>query len=233
MLQAYQVAPAKEAVASWLRHMLDPVIAACRFRSPPAIAIELRPTGDWRGWCSSLDMAPDGRVCLSGRARFWSRRDLIATYLHECAHRLLPGHEHDPAFACLNTSLLLRTDAAGLTNNAASTCTNLYNVSDLPEQLADEPDQGLGRSIGWAVLNARDLAVTDLDAEDLAAEVVRRFELWVAEVAGEPARRAPRVRQVARQQEVVERLKEKVWILTVAVGVLSVLVVSILWIGLK
>ena len=128
-------------------------------------------------------MAPDGRITLSGRARFWSRRELIAPYLHECAHRHLPGHGHDPAFASLNIVLLLRTDAAGLTNNAAAVCTNLYNVSDLPKQLADEPDQGLGRSISWSVLNARVLAQTELDAENLAAEIVRRLELWIAEVA--------------------------------------------------
>ena len=230
-LLAYEVTPAKPAVAAWLQHLLGPVLVACRYRSPSPI--ELRPTGDWRGWCAPLDMAPDGRVELSGRARFWSRRDLIATYIHESAHRLLPGHEHDPAFACLNMSLLLRTDAAGLAENAASLYTNLYNTADLPAVLADEPDQGLGRSIAWSVLTARELAVTELDAEDLAGEVVRRFDLWIVEIAGEPARRAQRVRQMERQQEVVERLREKVWALKCVVSLLSVLVVSVLWIGLK
>lgn len=230
-LQAYQVTPATEAVAAWLQHLLGPVLVACRFRWTPPI--ELRPTGAYRGWCAPLDMAPDGRVDLSGRARFWSRRDLIATYLHESAHRLLPGHEHDPAFACLNMTWLLCTDAAGLTENAATVCTNLYNSSDLPVELADEPAQGLGRSIASSVLTAHELAQTELDAEDLAAEIVCRFDQWIAEVAGEPARCERRLRQVGRQQEVGERLREKVWTLNLVASVLSVLVASLIVAGFK
>lgn len=93
---------------------------------------------------------------------------------------------------------------------------------------------GLGRSFAWSVLTARELAATELGAEDLAAEVVRRFDLWMAKVAGEPARREQRLRPVARQQQVVERLKEKIWTLTWIVSVLSsVLIASVLWIGLK
>ena len=233
-LLAYQVVPAKAAVASWLQHVLGPVVAACRFSSPPPV--ELRPTGStWRGWCESFDMAPDGRVCLSGRARFWSRRELIAVYLHEAAQRILPDHDHGPVFAYVAHALLLRADTAGLTAHAASVYTNLYNIAaDLPDALAAESDQGLGRSLAWSVLTACELAVTELDAEDLAAEVVHRFDLWAAEVAGEPARREQRLRQVARQQQVVEQLKEKIWTLTWIVSVLSsVLIASVSWISLK
>ena len=231
-LLAYEVVPAKAAVASWLQQVLDPVIAACRFRSPPPI--ELRSTGDWRGWCASTGMATDGRVSLSGRARFWPRRELIEVYLHEASHRVLPGCDHDPVFCCLAHALLLRADAAGLTNDAASIYTNLYNIADLPAALANESDQGLGRALAWSVLTARELAATELDAEDLAAEVARRFDLWITEVAGEPVRRAQRLRQMARQQEVVEQLQEKVWTLTWVVSVLlSVLIAPVLWIGLK
>lgn len=222
--------PAETAVASWLQHLLGPVIAACQFRSPPPVM--LRPTGVYRGWCEPLEMAADSRVSMSGRARFWSPRELIVVYFHEAAHRLLPGH--DPVFACVAHALLLRSDAAGLTDGAALVYTNLYNIADLPLALAEGPDQGLGRCVAWSVLTACELAVTDLDAEDLAAEVVRRFDLWIAEFASEPARRAQRLRQVARQQQVVEQLKEKVWTLTWTVSVLSsVLVASVLWIGQK
>ena len=231
MLTAYEVVPARAPVAAWLRHLLAPVISACQLRSPAAI--ELRPTGDWRGRCQPLDEMPNGRVCLSGRARFWSHRDLIALYLHESAHRCLPGREDDPVFSCLTHALMLRTDVAGLTVHAAPVYADLYNISDLPAALADEPDQGLGRALSWSVLIARELAVTELDAEDLAAEVVRRFDLWIAEVAGEPARRAQRLRQVSRQQEVVERLKEKVWTLKCVVSLLSLLVVSLVVAGIK
>ena len=137
-------------------------------------------------------------------------------------------------FACLAHALLLRSDAAGLTDGAALVYTSLYNIADLPLALADGPDQGLDRCVAWSVLTARELTVTELDAEHLAAEVVRRFDLWMAEVAGEPARREQRLRQVARQQQVVEQLKEKIWTLTWIVSVLSsVLIASVLWISLK
>lgn len=235
-LLAYQVVPAKAAVASWLQHVLDPVIAACRFSSPPPI--ELRPTGStWRGWCESFDMAPDGRVCLSGRARFWSRHELIAVYLHEAAHRLLPGQDHDPMFACVAHALLLRADTAGLTAHAASVYTNLYNIADdLPDALAEEPDQGLGRSLAWSVLTACELAVTELVAEDLAAEVVRRFDEWLVELADEPVLRAQAVRsaslaQMAQGRE-VERFKDKLFISNFLAGISSfllVLTVVMLW----
>ena len=89
-LRTYQVVPAIPAVASYLQQLLAPVISACRFSSPPPV--ELRATGStWRGWCAELDMAPDGRVCLSSRARFWLRHELIAGYLYESARRRSPA----------------------------------------------------------------------------------------------------------------------------------------------
>ena len=227
-MKVFQTVPVP---AAWLSNALEPVVAACRFRSPPPV--ELRPTGAYRGWCEPIGMALDGRVSTSGRARFWSQRQAIEVYLHEAAHRLLPGRDHDPAFACLAHAFLLRSDVAGLTDNAASVCTNLYNISDLPVVLADDPDLGLGRSITWSVLNARELAATEMDAEELASEVVRRSGLWVAGVAGEPERRAQRVRQVARQQEVVARLREKARTLKCVIGLLSLLVVSLFVAGFK
>ena len=52
-------------------------------------------------------------------------------------------------------------------------------------------------------------------------------------VAGEPARRAQRLRRVAQQREIVEKLREKVWTLRLGVGLLSFLVVSLMLVGLK
>ena len=72
-------------------------------------------------------------------------------------------------FACLAHALLLRSDAAGLTDGAALVYTNLYNIADVQLALADGPDQGLGRCVACSVLTARELTVTELDAEHLAA----------------------------------------------------------------
>lgn len=174
-------------------------------------------------------MAPDRRVSISNQVHFWTRANLISTYLHECAHRLLPGRGHDPAFAALLTALLLRSDAAGLTEDAASTSINLYCISDLPAELDDDADDGLGRCISWSVLTARELTVTELAAEDLAVEVVRRFDKWLAEVADEPSlhARAVRSESLARiaQERVVERLKDKLFISSFAACLSSVLLV--------
>lgn len=124
---------------------------------------------------------------------------------------------------------LMPPTAAGLTAHAASVYTNLYNIADLPDALAEEPDQGLGRSFAWSVLTAHELAVTELDAEDVAAEVVRRFDEWLVELAHEPVLRAQALRSASlgrtAQGREVERFKDKLFILNFLAGISSVLLV--------
>jgi hypothetical protein len=130
-------------------------------------------------------------------------------------------------------ALLMRTDAAGLTDDAVSWSQDLYCLSDLPVELADTADSGIGRCMSWSLLTARELTVTELHAEDLAAEIVRRFDLWLIELATEPKRRALQMQQVAKQKEVVAGLREQVWTLKLVCFGLGSLVVALFYLGLK
>lgn len=214
---------------AWLASALDDAIAACRFKAAPPV--ELRPTGHWLGWCLPTGMAPDRRISISGRAHFWRRHELVEVYVHEAAHRLIDHGRHDPTFFCLNHALLLRVDAAGSSRGALASTTgsDLYDISDLPEGLSTDPDGGLGRSLSWAVVTARELAVSELDAEDLAIEVMKRFERWMVDVADEPKRRAQQEqrRSVGDQGQRISQLTEKVWTRNLVIVVLLSLIVSI------
>jgi hypothetical protein len=213
-MKTYSVVPASAVLSTWISTLLDPVVAAFRFSSE--IPVELRPTGVWRGWCAPLDYSPDGRVSISSRARFWRPSDLIALFIHEASHRHLPGRGHDPVFFCLNMSLIMRVEAAGLlTASQAAASSRLYDISDLPSVLDGEPDAGLGRSIAWAVVVARELAGSDLSAEKLAGAIAARFDRWIAELAAAPVLRAQAARSAAllrkAQAGAVPALHEKVW----------------------
>lgn len=225
-MKAFQVVSAP--APAWLSAALDPVIAACRFRTPPPV--ELRPTGQWQGWCLPIGMAPDRRISISGRARFWRRHELVEVYVHEAAHRLIDHARHDPTFFCLNHALLLRVDAACSTRGALASTTgsDLYDISDLPKELTEDPDGGLGRSLSWAVVTARELAVSELDAEDLAIEVMKRFEQWLVDVANEPKRRAHEQRRsIGDRGQRITQLTEKVWTRNLVIVLLLSLIVSI------
>ncbi len=184
-------------VAGWLRGVLDPACTAVRLAKP--VPVELRTCGRWSGWCSSSrDEAPDGRVAVSSRARFWSRTDVVLVYIHETAHRLAadaglaPGH--CPAFLAIELTMLKRLDAAGLP--CAGTFFNraeLYDLQDPPAAaaLADQARSAwLPRCLAWAMQQAEELAPTGISAEVVAVEIAGRYSAWCAELEAEPEKRA-------------------------------------------
>lgn len=81
----------------------------------------------------------------------------------------------------------------------------------------------------WAAVNARQLADADLDAEDLAEEVVKRFDAWRVEIA-DSEMRTRRARDTAITQRAraaaIDRLREKIWNRNLVIGVMSMLVAS-------
>ena len=112
---------------------------------------------------------------------------------------------------------------------------SLYDLSDLPEELASEPDQGLARSLQWSVLTARELVQShpQMSAEGLASEVIRRFDEWLIEVAAEPKKRAQHLQKAARQQEVLASLKEQIWTMKLVIFGLGLLVTALFFLGSK
>lgn len=207
-LAVYQVQPAPDQLAGWLRNLLAPTVAACRIQNPPPI--ELRPTGKWAGWADSLELAPDGRVAISSRVSFYRKENQLKVILHEWSHRFTPASGHDAIFFATQMVLFLRADAAGLTIHPLALKADLYDIQDFPGELAHEPDGGLGRSITWAMLTARELADTNRSAEDAAKEIEVRYERWVKTLAAEPAQRQAAAARVQRlQAELVAALAAK------------------------
>lgn len=231
-LTTYKTVPVSAPI--WLENALGPVIQACQFEHAPPV--EIRPTGCWRGWCQILSEVTDGRVAISSRAQFWRKDELVQVFLHEAVHRSMPNNLHDPTFFCMNLCLLLRADSIGLREGASfSSSPSLYDIYDLPEELASEPDQGLARSLRWSVLTARELVHNhpQMSAEGLASEVIRRFDEWLIEVATEPKKRAQHLQNVARQREVLASLKEQIWTMKLVIFGLGLLVTALFFLGSK
>ena len=233
-LKVYQVVPAPPPTAAWLGELLRVPIAAARFKSPPPL--EIRPTGALGGWSAPRTSAPDGRIALSNRVVMWIPRSIIAIYLHESCHALLHGvvedhHGHDAAFFSLLATLLTLADRA--TNHAHDLVQtlDLYDIQDLPPQLNDESDRGLGRCITWSIQIANELAEAELSAEAAALEIVKRYQAWLVELSDRPRRAQVQAdqaeRQARRRADSVERLKDKLFLSTFVAGISSVLLVLV------
>jgi hypothetical protein len=234
-LKVYQVQPAPPAIAGWLQRHFRPVIKACRFEGPVP-PIELRPTGAWGGWMTDASRAPDRRVAISSRIVLYTRTGLTDIVVHEWAHQLLDRPGHDAAFFSTNLMLLRRVETADPSKTTAGDLAlrmSLYDLQDLPEALEGEPDAGLGAALRWAVIQADELAPSNLGAEAAAKEISTRYAAWLAELEAAPAKREAAVErrhQVlaahadAKRQvgELRAQLRERTWWL-VGVGACTVL----------
>ena len=212
VVKLYEVTPVRGTTATWLKRILEPVVASCRFETPPPL--ELRPTGRFAGFTTSdATLNPDRRVSISNKARLWSAVGITHTVLHEWAHILTPGHGHDPVFFSLNLALLMRLDRAGppeASGLAHRYSMSAYDLQDTPPQLQDLPDRGLGRSISWAWTQARELAPTRLSAEAIANELGGRYESWKVELDAAPANRAVAQRKQSQLQQELKMLRDQV-----------------------
>lgn len=238
-LKVYQVSAAPDHTAQWLRRLLQPVIDAVRFeRAPPPL--EIRPTGQWAGWAASRDMAPEGRVSVSHVVLFQSTRRIRDVYLHEVAHSLLHGVPvaapgHDCVFFTLNAALRLRVDSHQQRADGAGAPVTLlsdlsvYDLADLPDELRNETDAGLGRCITWSLALAEKLASTELSAEAIAAQIAERYQEWLVELRDQPRIDRIVALQVRGQLVMVERLRDKLfvsnWVALVSVSMLVLITV--------
>ena len=217
-LKIYQVAPMSTAPSAWLRRILDPVVKAVRFERPPPL--ELRPCGRWGGWSAAPDSAPDGRICLSSHAVFWSPHAVVDAYLHESCHSILqrlpePVAGHGCVFFCLLFVARLRVGTVEQVGHAELTLrADLYEIQDVRIELSDEPDEGTGRCISWSIVTAQQLATTELSAEAVAAEVVRRHHVWIAELQDRPRLKKIEAKRSKAQEVSIERLKNRFFVAT-------------------
>jgi|GEM_PF-2804087 len=230
-LKVYQVTAAPTGTTQWLGRLLRPVIEAVKFEHG-ASPLELRQTGKWRGWSMPRDMAPDGRVVLSNLMLFRSTRELVDVYLHEVAHSLLhevpgavPGH--DAAFFALSVALRRRVGHLDGDPVPILSMMSLYDMADLPSELAGDADAGVGRCVTWSIEVAMELAFADLTAEGLASEIVRRYQAWIDELRDQPRLDHVARRKAQGQAAAVDRLKDKLFLSNFAAGISSLLLVLV------
>ena len=126
---------------------------------------------------------------------------------------------HGPAFFTLNYLMRLRVDAAGasvLQGASLASLVTLYDVSDTPAELHDDPDRGVGRCMRWSIETALKLAPSNLSAEALAVEIVKRYQRWLEELEDEPRRAglatAKVERDLQKQVEAVTKLKDRLFV---------------------
>lgn len=175
-LQIYSTQAAPAPLASWLQRVLLPVVQACRFEL--GMPIEVRLTGQWSGWCSNRQSAPDRRIAMSNRICFWTDENIVSVYLHESTHRFLEDHEvatHGPEFFCLNAILLLRS--ASFFRLDPLFKLDFYDLQDQPVEVNESNWRGV--VLGWALPVAAELAESEACAESLAATVCDRWQQFL------------------------------------------------------
>lgn len=142
---------------------------------------------------------------------------LVHGYLHELAHRLTPGHWHDPAFSAMSALLLIRS-GRNRHGRGRLDDLDLYDLQDF--NYVDHCS--MGEALDWALAQAMELSKTDLSAEACAVEIMHRFDCWKEWKAKTPEREAEALAKAdaARQktaatirglQESVERLQQARW----------------------
>lgn len=203
-LAVFQALLAPRMTAAWLRRRLEPAVKACRFAH--AIPLELRPTGEFRGWCGPKSYYRDGRVCLSSQVIFWRPDQILAVYLHECAHRLLSGREvadHGPEFFCVTAVLYMR--AADFFERNSVDFLTLYDLQDV-----QEPHKG--EVLNWALRTAESLAATNKSAEELAYEVCKLWLVFIIDKKANEAKKLVQARALIDSRNEILQIKLRLFL---------------------
>ena len=196
MLVVHQTRPAGQA-GRWLQNILQPVAEACRFEAAPPL--EVRPTGEWGGWCAAETYALDRRVCLSNLIVFCNKEKIISLYLHESCHRLLGPwadevQSHGPVFFTLNSLLHCRCGSFFKLDYQFARM-DFYDLQDQPVEFANfENWQEI--SIRFARETNEELVGNQCSAEQLAALVVAAWPAFLSKLDQEQAASAKSVKQL-------------------------------------
>ncbi|GAC1609594.1 MAG: hypothetical protein NVS3B3_16500 [Aquirhabdus sp.] len=129
------------------------------------------PDGKWGGCCSDPELTESGEIEMNIA---WveehiyrpKKRNILAIYMHECAHRLAPGHGHDAVFFALNLMMHLRADAAE---------SNIWHSIKLYD-IQDESD--LVAAFDWSYRIAHEYASSKKTCEECAIIFSEKYEIW-------------------------------------------------------
>lgn len=220
-LKTYQLVEADEPHPLVAQALNAELFERCRIERP--VPVHFLPMPRWGGQCPAMEDTRDGELhmadhLLDERIDPASMRDrLVRVYLHELAHRLTPGHWHDPAFVAVNALLFLRAGEDRY-ERPLLCWLDLYDLQDWNEV----EHCSIGEALNWALDQAHEIAPTEQSAEACAATIMQRFAAWKEWKAGteqrvaEAAAKADAARQktaatIRGHQESVERLKQARW----------------------
>lgn len=96
-----------------------------------------------------------------------------------------------------------------------------------PRGIIDSYLHDVGRCITWSIQQAEELASTDLSAEAMAAEIVRRYEVWLAELQDRPRLARIKVRMARGWEASIDRLKDRLFVSTLVASVSTLMLVLI------
>ena len=158
-------------MTAWLARVLEPTLRECKFERE--IPLEIRQTGNCRGYMQDKPSAPDRRVCLSSQVVLWSEAQISITYLHECTHRLLEPaadvESHGVEFFTLFAALLIRSKFS-----VASL--RLYDLQDCPKQWPSSDSNWRFKGMQTGLEIAAEMGRSGYTAEEMAAIVVSRWQ---------------------------------------------------------
>jgi hypothetical protein len=192
----FKAAPVDPKISDWMTHLLTPFWISCRLKHYP---VEIKRFGPAvGGFCESLEVEPSGRVQLSHSCRLWSKNAVVETYLHEVTHRLLfmvaaktkaQIAFHGVEFSTLLAVLFIRSKAnfedLGYTVNTPLGRLSFYDCADRSLAWGQQQSEYAEfinwwtEQLKWTVQNANAFASLDLNAEDVAFEIVTAWRAHV------------------------------------------------------
>ncbi|TAK90345.1 MAG: hypothetical protein EPO06_08685 [Burkholderiaceae bacterium] len=158
-----------------------------RMAPVPVLFLCASEEADWQGFCSSPEFTERREIVLDSKLVEPSihqpqPRRIVHVYLHECAHRLMPDHDHDTAFFCLSLLLHLR---AGKIGRHMWFAASLYDIHDDVE--FETPELFLKR-FDWAWRLATSLAESERTAEECATLIHQKYPKFCEWLGAVPAR---------------------------------------------
>lgn len=183
----HEVRPAPVAVAGWLNRIIGPSLEACRFSGawPP---IEFRPITECGGFTTPKMLTTDERVCVTSRAKYWSKNGLRHIIIHEISHRIVMNYEcemgfktdaHGPIFFLTFAALLARVDTTDGKESDTYSALNglgLYDFQDCPKLFDGLPRcEWAPQILGWALSHVDALSKSNIPAEGLASAAAKKW----------------------------------------------------------
>lgn len=181
--------------------------------------------GDFGGFCSHGDYTNQNEIVID--ARYFRnleekhRKNRIETirsiYLHECAHRIT-NQNHYGGFLALNILIHLR---AGILNSI-----KVYDFHEEPH---------FEKVFEFAYLEAKELADTQLPAEECSVILLDKYNQWTVTMKSTPelellrheeseARRLARKKEAQATQNLISNLKQDRWLFSIGFSVLTFMI---------